>query len=107
MTSTKFRKREREAGAGIENVAKRSCTEFVESEKQLAPKRNDEEQIMEVGSSYDMGLQKRGKGYDSSSRVGTAVGLKSSTILNFATRNTMCHIVFVLVKQKGVIKKTQ
>lgn len=92
LTSRNFKKREREAGACIENVAKRSCTEYTESEKQLSAKSNEEEQVVGVGVSYDMGWRKRGKSYDSSSGVGTAVGLKTGKILNYATRNTMCRI---------------
>ena len=67
-------KREREAGGAIESVAKRSCAEFTEMERDLSA--NDGQGVgpVAVGVSYDMGWRKRGKSYDSSYRVGTAGG---------------------------------
>ena len=71
-------------------MAKRSCTEYTEKEKHLSAKQSKEEEVVDVGVSYDMGWQKRGKSFDSSSGVGTAVGLKMKKFLNYMTRNTMC-----------------
>ena len=39
-----------------------------------------------------MGWRKRGKSYDSSSGVGTAVGLKTGKVISYATRNTLCRV---------------
>ncbi|KAJ7389773.1 hypothetical protein OS493_029195 [Desmophyllum pertusum] len=89
LTSRTFKKREREAGAGIENVAKRSCTEYTESEKTTVGKEQRRRASRGGGRvlQHNMGWRKRGKSYDSSSRVGTAVGLKTGNILNYATRS--------------------
>ena len=92
-SSRNFKKREREAGQAIETVAKVSCMAFTEKERQLSaesPKENNE--VVEVGVSYDMGWRKRGKSYDSSSGVGTAVGLNTGKVISYSTRNTMCRI---------------
>lgn len=92
LTSRNYKKREREAGVAIESVAKRSCSWYTEKEKELSSKINEEKEVVEVGVSYDMGWRKRGKSYDSSSDVGTAVGLKTGKVVNYATRNTVSSL---------------
>lgn len=92
LTFRNYKKREREAGVAIESVAKRSCSWYTEKEKELSSKIIEEEEVVEVGVSYDMGWRKRGKSYDLSSGVGTVVGLKTGKVVNYATRNTMCRV---------------
>ena len=94
LTSRNFKKREREAGSAIESVAKRSCAAFTEMERDLSENDGQGEGPVAVGVSYDMGWRKRGKSrsYDSSSGVGTAVGLKTGKVISYATRNTLCRV---------------
>ena len=92
LTSRNFKKREREAGGAIESVAKRSCAAFTEMERALSANGGQGEGPGAVGVSYDMGWRKRGKNYDSSSGVGTAVGLKTGKVISYCTRNTLCRV---------------
>ena len=50
------------------------------------------EEVIKIGVSYDMGWRKRGRSHDSLSGVGTAVGLQTGEVINYATRNTMCRV---------------
>ena len=56
--------REREVGAAIETVARNSCLEGLQLEKECR-RTGDTEQVVKIGVSYDMGWQKRGKGHNS------------------------------------------
>lgn len=56
--------REREIGSAVEKIAKRSCTEALAAEKECW-RNDDSEGPVAIGSSYDMGWQKRGKGHNS------------------------------------------
>lgn len=58
-----FKAREREVGPAIEEVAKASCEEAMEAEKECW--RRETEEVVSIGASYDMGWQKRGKGHNS------------------------------------------
>lgn len=86
LTLANYKTRERESGAAIEAVAKESCDFFTEVEKQLSTsEQHNQQQIVKVGVSYDMGWRKRGRSHDSSSGVGTAVGMKTGKVLSYAT----------------------
>ena len=52
--------REREVGPQIEKLAKESCLKSLENEKNLWKEESEKENV-EIGASYDMGWQKRGK----------------------------------------------
>ena len=56
--------REREVGPAIEAVARNSCLEGLQLEKECR-RTGDTEQVVKIGVSYDMGWQKRGKGHNS------------------------------------------
>ena len=56
--------REREVGPQIEKLAKESCLESLESERNLWKEEGEKENV-EIGASYDMGWQKRGKAHNS------------------------------------------
>lgn len=56
--------REREVGAAIETVARNSCLEGLQLEKDCR-RTVDTEQVVKIGVSYDMSTQKRGKGHNS------------------------------------------
>ena len=56
--------REREVGQAVEKLAKRSCEDALAAEKEYW--RKDESEVtVAIGTSYDMGWQKRGKGHNS------------------------------------------
>ncbi|CAH3133774.1 unnamed protein product [Pocillopora meandrina] len=65
ISSSNFKKRERESGKAVEEVAKDSCNQFNEEEKRLSTTGNEE--VVKLGVSYDMGWRKRGRCHDSSS----------------------------------------
>ena len=88
LTLRNFKK----AGGAIESVAKRSCAAFTEMERDLSANDGQGEGPVAVGVSYDMRWRKCGKSYDSSSGVGTAVGLKTGEVISYATRNTLCRV---------------
>ncbi|CAH3150547.1 unnamed protein product [Porites lobata] len=56
--------REREVGAAIETVARNSCLEGLQLEKDCR-RTVDTEQVVKIGVLYDMITQKRGKGHNS------------------------------------------
>ena len=56
--------REREVGTQIEKLAKESCLKNLESERNLWKEESEKENV-EIGASYDMGWQKRGKAHNS------------------------------------------
>ena len=58
--------REIEIGPAIESVAKKSCKEAMECEKKFwSSEKNTGAETINIGASYDMGWQKRGKGHNS------------------------------------------
>lgn len=63
VSQSTFKAREREVGPAIEEVAKASCEEAMEVEKECW--RKETEEVVSIGASYDMGWQKRGKGHNS------------------------------------------
>ena len=73
-------------------MAKRSCAAFTEMERDLSENDGQGEGPVAVGVSYHMGWRKRGKSYDSSSGVGTGVGLKTGKVISYATRNTLYRV---------------
>ncbi|KAJ7388264.1 hypothetical protein OS493_038886, partial [Desmophyllum pertusum] len=56
--------REREVGPAIEKVARKSCEDALEVEKEYWRK-SENRASCDIGASYDMGWQKRGKGHNS------------------------------------------
>ena len=55
---------EREVGPQIGELAKESCLESLESERNLWKEDNEKENVA-IGASFDMGWQKRGKAHNS------------------------------------------
>ena len=67
LASRNVKIRERESGRVIEQIAKRTCDLHTEKEKGLSQlTRADEEDVVKIGISYDMGWRKRGHSHDSS-----------------------------------------
>ena len=64
----------------------------MENGKHFSAKHSEEEEVVEVDMSYEMGWQKCRKRFGLSSGIGTAVRLKMQKVLKYATRNTMCPV---------------
>ena len=101
MCSKTFKVHERKSGRAIERTAKRSCAESTMKERALSAKEveTEEDVTVKIGVSYDMGWRKRGRSYDSSSGVGTAIGVKTGKVLSYSTRNTACRICDVAERE--------
>ena len=68
MSRATFKAREREARKAVESVAKVSCEEVIRKEKQQlisSGAEPDENNLVSVPCSYDMGWQKMGRGFNS------------------------------------------
>ncbi|XP_068724241.1 uncharacterized protein [Montipora capricornis] len=81
--------REREVGPQIEKLAKESCLESLESERNLRKEESEKENV-EIRASYDMGWQKRGKAHNSLTGVGSMVGLKTGNVVRYGSRSKRC-----------------
>nr|XP_006821803.1 PREDICTED: uncharacterized protein LOC102801212 [Saccoglossus kowalevskii] len=83
-----LKKREREAGVGIENVAKRLCVKALTEEQKLSSHEN------QVDISFDGAWQRRGSGkeYNSLSGHGAAIGEATGKIMGYAVRSKGCNI---------------
>lgn len=82
-----YRKREREAGNAVVNLAK-SCRSYLEKEKSITQKEKESEDLTNITVSYDMGCSKGGHAYDSSSGTGSAIGLGTGKVISYATQNS-------------------
>ncbi|PFX19079.1 hypothetical protein AWC38_SpisGene16524 [Stylophora pistillata] len=76
--------REREVGLQVEKLAKESCLKSLESERNMW-KDDSEKENVEIGASYDMGWQKRGKAHNSLRGVGSMVGLKTGKVICYGS----------------------
>ena len=86
-----LKRKEREIGPTIEKIARLSCEDAIEAEKQLVGTTNDNSQV-EVTAGYDMGWQRRssGRSYNSKSGHGALIGEKSGLVLDYGTRISNC-----------------
>jgi hypothetical protein len=76
ISRASFKKREREVGSVIEDVAKKSCEDVTIIEKNsavLTGAEPDENDLIPNSVSYDMGWQKRGKGFNSNAGQGAVM----------------------------------
>ena len=68
ISRSTFKRREREVGLAVEQVAKKSCVEAVTQEKQMEIEIGgvaDENGLIPLTCLYDMGWQKRGRAFNS------------------------------------------
>ena len=94
INSSTFKRREREVGKAIENVAKASCGDSVTKEKgQLLNQgiQPDEDNLVSVPISFDMGWQKRGKGHNSHTGHAAVMSLTTGKVLDYTTRTKTCR----------------
>ena len=76
INHTTFKAREREIGKVVESVAEARCMESCHEERKravAAASQSDDEGLVGVLVSYDMGWQKRGKAYNSSTGHGAVL----------------------------------
>ena len=89
------KKREREVGPITEGVAKKSCEDVAIIEKNRAiltgaePHEND---LIPISVSYDMGWQKRGKGFNSNTGQAAVMGLDTGKVIDYTTKTKTCRI---------------
>lgn len=95
MNNRTFKSREREVGKAVESLAQTSCKTNMEVEKKMAEKNGevaDENGLIGMPVSYDMGWQKRGKGHNSLTGQGVAMGVQIGCVLAYATRCKSCNV---------------
>ena len=95
LNNVTFKKREREVGRAIQSLASTSCKENLQKEKENAISNNiqaDSNGLIGFPVSYDMGWQKRGKGHNSLTGQGAAMGLTTGNVLAYSTRCKQCRI---------------
>ena len=85
------KRREREIGPQIERQAQDSCRKSLEEEIQLTPP-GDEDSLVNLTASFDMGWQCKGSGksYNSKSGHAALIGKNNGKIVNYTTRITNC-----------------
>ena len=89
-----FKRREREVGNAQEKVATDSCKFNLNLEKKIAEKSSglSADHFSGVGVSHDMGWQKRGRGHNSATGHGAAMGLAAGKVVSYSTRCKMCRV---------------
>lgn len=95
MNNRTFKSREREVGCAVEVLAQASCKKNMEVEKKLAEINGevaDENGLVGIPVSYDMGWQKRGKGHNSLTGQGVAMGIQTGNVLAYATKCKSCRV---------------
>ncbi|XP_062620759.1 uncharacterized protein LOC134282046 [Saccostrea cucullata] len=85
-SKTTLKKREREIGQAVEEIAHSSCSDAAVRERELTEE-------SPVSASFDGGWQKRGSGKSYSSLSGHAsfIGKKTGKCIAFSTRNKYCR----------------
>ena len=94
MNNSTFKARERETGKAVEHVAQASCKENMQIERDNALSSgaaSDKDGLVGIPVSYDMGWQKRGKGHNSLTGQGAAIGLHTAKVLGYGTRCKLCQ----------------
>ena len=94
MARASFKTRERETGKAVENVARASCSQIITDEKDKligTGEQLDENNLMAVSCSYDMGWQKRGKGFNSNTDQAAVMSQSSGKIFDYATKGKKCR----------------
>lgn len=89
LNSSTFKNREREAGKAIELVAKNSCQQFLNLEREKAIENGnkpDQNNLVPIACSYDMGWQKRGRGFNSKTGHAAVMGLSTGKVLDYTTK---------------------
>ena len=94
MSRSPWKTREWEAGKAVESIAQQSCIATIDKEKEQAiidGKTPDESNLLPISCSYDMGWQKRGKGFNSNTGQSAAMGVHTGKIMDYITKNKTCR----------------
>jgi hypothetical protein len=108
MSRSSWKTREREAGKADESVAQQSCIETIEKEKQkviINGKTQDENNLLPISCSYDMGWQIRGKGFNSNTSQSAAMGVHTGKIMDYVTKTKTCRTCQHAKKKQCSISK--
>ena len=94
MNHRPFKKREREIGNVVENIARERCKLNLNLEKEMTEQSSSPsaDGLVGIAVSYDMGWQKWGRGYNSSTGHGAAMGLATGNVVSFTTRCKTCRV---------------
>ena len=106
MNASTFKAREREAGKAAELLVKNSCQQFLRLEREKALENGneaDENNLVPISCSYDMGWQRRGQGYNSS--TGYVMSQSSGKVLDNTTKNKTCRTCEVAKKTGKTAKQ--
>ena len=90
---TAYKRREREIGLAIEEVASNSCQMVLENEVEIEKANGrtpDHDGLMPLSVSYDMQWLKRGRANDSLTGHGAIMGSKTKKVLDFSSANKLC-----------------
>ncbi|VDI44533.1 Hypothetical predicted protein [Mytilus galloprovincialis] len=95
--SSTIRKKEKEIGKKIQEVAAESCKSVQIKEKDLSNGK--------VEASFDGGWQKRGTGwqYDSNTGHASMIGLKTGKVMDYAYRSRSCRVCEVHEERKETV----
>ena len=94
LNSVTFKLGEREVGKAIEKTTRSSCLDCLTKEKEQALKngiQSDENNLVPIPCSFDMGWQKRGKGHNSPTGHAAVMSLSSGKVLDYTTRTKCCR----------------
>jgi len=94
MNSSTFKNREREARKAIELVTKNNCHQFLNREREKAIENGnklEENNLVLIACFYDMGWQKRERGFNSNTGHAAVMGLSTGKALDYTTKNKMCR----------------
>lgn len=94
INSWTFKNRERKAGKAIELIAKNSCQQFLNLAQEKAIEncnKPDQNNLVPIASFYDMGWQKRGRGFNFKTWHAAVMGLSTGKVLDYTTKNKICR----------------
>ena len=95
INQSAYKRREREIGLAIEEVANNSCQMVLENEIQIEKANGgtpDPDGLMPISVSYDMQWLKRGRANDSLTGHGAIMGSKTKKVVDFSCANKLCRI---------------
>ena len=94
MNHRLFKKREGEIGNVVKNIARESCKLNLNLQKVMAEQSSSPsaDGLVGIAVSYDMGWLKRGRGYNSSTGHGAAMGLATGKVVSYSTRCKTCRV---------------
>ena len=103
LNKSAYKKREREAGQAIEEVASNSCEMVLKDEIRAAENNGeirDKNGLMPLAVTYDMQWLKRGRADNSRTGHGAIMGSQTKNVLDFACANKYCRVCEA-AKSKG------